>query len=471
MNAVWGGRTVNPTVQTIGLVALGATVVTSLVFGIPDIHFGYPFPGLAQFVSTILGAAALVLAVLLCMRHRRTRQVSDLVLCCAFALTALLESVLPLVASVQPTAATLMLWGRITGRLLVGVALCVAAWMPARRLRREVSPVVTGAIALALALAVVGLVMIRHGALPEAIQGVYDGAPQMAMINSGSGRVVRAVGALLLAAAAVGFTRRRRTEPGDALAGWLAITAILLSAARVHDVLWPARYTDWLTTADLLRATAEIVLVVGAVHEVIALWRGHLAAAANDERRRVARELHDSVAQELAYLTTNAMIVADGRSPDDPLRGLAVSAERALHETRAAITALADDDVLRLDREVEALGLDLAARHGCAVDLDLADVSVDERTGHELTQVTREALANAARHGRPALITVQLSESRRALVLRVADDGRGLPAASDTGEGFGMISMRERVEGLGGTCTIRSSPGAGTEVVVEVPRP
>lgn len=469
MNAVWGGRTVNPSLRSIATVGVIAATGTAFWFGLPPIHFGYPFPGLAQFVGTILAAAALVLAVLFYMRHRRTRQVSDLVICSAFALTALLESVLPLVASIEPSAATVMLWGRTLGRLVVGVALCTAAWMPDRRLRRGVSPPTAMTIAAVLGLTVVGYVMVRHGAFPEAIQGSFDTASRTTVLTSAGGRAIRTIGALLLAAAAIGFTRRRIVDPTDQLAGWLAIAAILFSTARVHDALWPSRFADWLTTADLLRATAEIVLVVGAVHEVIHLWRGKLAEATNDERRRVARELHDGVAQELAYLTTNAMIVAEGSDADHPLRDLAVSAERALHETRAAITALSDDDALRLDQVVETVGEDLAARHGCPVALDLSTVVVDEHTGHELARVAHEAVSNAARHGRPDHISVHLRESRRGVTLRVVDDGTGIPGAA-TAAGFGLISMRERVEGLGGTCSIRSAPGRGTEVLVEVPR-
>jgi signal transduction histidine kinase len=95
---------------------------------------------------------------------------------------------------------------------------------------------------------------------------------------------------------------------------------------------------------------------------------------------------------------------------------------------------------------------------------------VDERTGHELARVAGEAVSNAARHARPGRIAVQLRKSRRAVRLRVVDDGCGPPPPGAESTGFGLTSMRERVEGLGGTYAVRPVPGGGTEVVVEVPR-
>jgi signal transduction histidine kinase len=254
------------------------------------------------------------------------------------------------------------------------------------------------------------------------------------------------------------------------MAGWLAVAAILLGNAGVQEMFWPSIDPGWLTAADVFRTTAEVLLLVGLVHELVTLWRQRVADAAFEERRRVARELHDSVAQELAYLTTNAMVVAQGRGPDDPLRDIAATAERALLETRAAITALAEETTVRLDEVVAEVGQVVAERSGHAVALDLSKVVVSERTGHELARVAGEAVGNAARHGQAARIAVHLRASRRSVQLRVVDDGCGIPSPDTGTNGFGLTSMRERVERLGGTCAVSPVPGGGTEVVVEVPR-
>jgi signal transduction histidine kinase len=446
----------------IAAVALVGASTTAAVLSPAPVNFGHLLPSVAEFVSTILGTGGLLLAALMYLRHRRTRQVSDLLLCAAFALFGLCRSTIPILASVAPSAATATLWVEIGGRFAVAIALSLAAWLPPRRLRRQMSPPTVVALTAGIAVAVIGYVIAR---------GALHGPPPSIVASSPSGRPLQLASVVLLGAAATGFTARRVAASRDALAGWFAVTAILLGNAGVLEVFWPVVDPEWLTASDVLRVTATALLLVGVVQEVVLLWRQRIADAALEERKRVARELHDSVAQELAYLATSAMVVADGKDPGDPLRTLAASAERALLETRAAITALADDQVIPLHDVVAEVGQAVAARHGYEVVLDLTRVSVDERTGHELARVTGEAVENAARHGRPDRIEVQLRKSRRALQLRVVDDGRGIPAAGAGSAGFGLISMRERVEGLGGSCSVHPAPGGGTEVVVEVPRP
>jgi signal transduction histidine kinase len=460
-DAVSRGRSVNPSAEVIVAVTLLATASTVAVLSPAPVDFGHLLPSIAQFVSTLMGAVGVVLAGLLYVRHRRTLHLSDLLLCAAFALSALFGCIMPLVASVAPATETATMWVEIGGRFAVAVALFLAAWLPARQLRRGVSPGVVVALTSCLAVAVVGYVIIRGG---------LHGLPPSVRATSLSGRPLQVVSVPLLVAAVFGFTVRR-LPARDAMAGWLAVAAVLLANAGVQEMFWPSVDPGWLTAADVLRTTAEVLILVGLLREVVLLWRQRVAEAAHAERRRVARELHDSVAQELAYLTTSALVVAEGRGADDPLRDLAASAQRALRETRAAITELSDDEVIRLDEVVEAVGEVAGARNGYPVSFDLAKVTVGERTGHELACVAGEAVENAARHGRAARIAVHLRQSRRAVKLRVVDDGCGIASPAEGTNGFGLTSMRERVEGLGGTCAVRPVPGGGTEVVVEVPRP
>ncbi len=95
-------------------------------------------------------------------------------------------------------------------------------------------------------------------------------------------------------------------------------------------------------------------------------------------------------------------------------------------------------------------------------------VSGERETPLEVEQtvfrVLQEALANAARHSRPAGVEVSLSWNSDSLRLAVSDDGEGFVPGGDPGDGFGLESMRERVESIGGRLEINSEPGKGTRV-------
>src|SRR4029077_2488735 len=103
--------------------------------------------------------------------------------------------------------------------------------------------------------------------------------------------------------------------------------------------------------------------------------------------------------------------------------------------------------------------------YGCRVVTHLARIAVSPRTAHELGRITREAMINAARHGHPDKIEVHLDAHNGRVRLSVADDGGGIGAAHpDDGFSFGLTSMRQRAERLGGHCTIISAPSSGTTV-------
>ena len=153
------------------------------------------------------------------------------------------------------------------------------------------------------------------------------------------------------------------------------------------------------------------------------------------------------------------------------------AAERALAETRLQIGHYRDkpldsaNRVIALDCVIAEVGRDIEARFGCRVRLDLDRVDVTPRTAHELGRATCEALQNAARHGRSGEIRVRLDRRARVLRLLVEDDGSGIIDLTDGGaRTFGLSSMRERAERLGGHCSIVSAPADGTRVAIEVPR-
>jgi PAS domain S-box-containing protein len=200
--------------------------------------------------------------------------------------------------------------------------------------------------------------------------------------------------------------------------------------------------------------------------------------ATEDERRRIARELHDDTAQRLATLILRLRTLE--REPDAGARAVLVD------EIRQEIVETADE-VKRISRglrppELEEVGLALAVRAhvrtlrerlGFEIDAELDDVDpfLDLTGKLALYRIVQEALSNVRRHAGPCRTTLRLLAADGHVVAEVADDGRGFDPASrmELDRGLGLIGMRERASMIGGRMSIESAPGAGTSVRASVP--
>jgi signal transduction histidine kinase len=190
------------------------------------------------------------------------------------------------------------------------------------------------------------------------------------------------------------------------------------------------------------------------------------------ERRRIARDLHDGIAQELAFIAMLSKGL-DGAGRDAvAVSHLRAAAARALEDSRTVIGVLTSSDDAPLDGLVARTVGTFRSRFDVQVDLDLdREVVVDAERRDALIRILQEALNNAVRHGAPRRIGVRLRRDAGSSLLSVADDGGGfdVSAAGRDGDGFGLLSMRERAEQLGGGVSVESSPGAGTRVEVRLP--
>jgi signal transduction histidine kinase len=264
------------------------------------------------------------------------------------------------------------------------------------------------------------------------------------------------VGVLLFIAAALGFIQRGERD-NDELMRWFAAGAALSAFARFNYFLFPSLYSDWVFTGDFLRLGFCLLLLAGAAREIGSYWRRLASMAILEERRRIARELHDGVAQELAY------IVAESSG------SLAAAAERALDESRRAIAALTRPVDEPLEVALVQAAEEVAGRVGVQLRIDVgrgAQVSPDEREA--LIRIVREAITNAGRHGGAENVSVELSNGNGTL-LRIADDGSGFDTRHTRVGGFGLVSMRERTEALGGRFKLSSDAGEGTRIEVRLP--
>lgn len=182
----------------------------------------------------------------------------------------------------------------------------------------------------------------------------------------------------------------------------------------------------------------------------------------------MARELHDGLAQELAFIRSQTAAMASGMPLPDMVGHVATAAERALEESRRAVETLAGGAPVPLREAVRAAAEEVAARQGAKVEVDVQASSIPPTVAEALLRVVREATGNAVRHGAARRVTVRLGCDNRSLRLTIVDDGGGF-APEGVCQGFGLRSMRERVEALGGQLDVRSQQGRGTTVEAVVP--
>ncbi|WP_341501933.1 sensor histidine kinase [Gallaecimonas sp. GXIMD4217] len=190
-----------------------------------------------------------------------------------------------------------------------------------------------------------------------------------------------------------------------------------------------------------------------------------------EERKRLARELHDGLGQTLTALKHRLAALA----PSDASRDALALAEQALADTRnlARLLRPAILDDLGLGPALNWLCRLTEQRTGWQVPLQLS--GLDQRLAPELEtllfRVAQEALANAQKHAKASVVDISLLRTGQRLLLSVADNGAGFEldsALAAQGDGFGLRSMQDRVELFGGELVINTSPGSGTEIRVHL---
>ena len=205
-------------------------------------------------------------------------------------------------------------------------------------------------------------------------------------------------------------------------------------------------------------------------------------AAAEAERARLARDMHDSLAKTVSGIGFAALALArridrDPEGAADEARRLAEDARHATREAREIITGLRGEEARALPLPV-ALREEAerwAAASGIALELAVEDVGeLDAVAARELEWILREALRNAERHAHAAHVQVRLRTLGGRAVLTVADDGAGFDVPDELsqlarGRHFGLIGMRERAQLAGGDLSVESAPGEGCVLSVWVP--
>lgn len=207
-------------------------------------------------------------------------------------------------------------------------------------------------------------------------------------------------------------------------------------------------------------------------------FSGQLLAAQEEERARIARELHDDVIQRVALLGHSLDELAVFAHTDDP------TFERRVRGLRAELVDFAEEirglarrmhpavlDHLGLPAALEALAGEVAATSGVELRMVADDHAADvpPEAAACLYRVAQEALRNVVRHARARAAEVRLERDPRGVTLVVTDDGVGFDPLAVGAGGLGLTSMKERARKFGGRVSVDAAPGRGTRVTTWLP--
>jgi signal transduction histidine kinase len=320
--------------------------------------------------------------------------------------------------------------GRALGEMLVGVAIVLAlTWGIARKGGASLPPLAESA----------------GGQQPFLLTGALATQAQLSLL------------------AAIGFGLRFRARGND-LDRWLCLGATLTLFAELHDLSTPLLSSRYVSQGDFLRLLSYGVLLVG-------VWRAirhaEFGRAVAEERARVAREIHDGLAQYLFAVSTRAAMLESGTATQETVAQLKEAAAAAQQEARFAVLALSSaggsapfDAALR--RYVDFLTADGALE----VELEIQDgirLAPDEQI--EVFRIVQEGLANARKHARARRAEVRIGERAGERFVAVSDDGAGFDEET-IAAGQGLKNMRARAASIGGGFRLVSAPGRGTALEV-----
>jgi signal transduction histidine kinase len=308
----------------------------------------------------------------------------------------------------------------------------------------------------------------------EVLAGMYAGAPA-----PGGGISLAQLRPLLLA----GGVALALVIPVGTVFGLLSTRRVIRRIKRLAEVTGTVAGGDFQPRVPVTGSDE-----IGRLEDAFNRMTGRLSAAVDAERvragtdarhaerARIARELHDSISQDLFSLSLLAAGLRRALHADPVLRPEVTAMERtsarAMREMQALLLELrpvALEDA-GLVPAVTELCQAYQARLAIKVNVELGEVLLIPAAEHAVLRIVQEALGNAARHGEPETIMVRLSQRDGSVTVEVRDDGRGFDPAGAAGRhGMGLALMRERVTELGGDFQLDAAPGAGAAILVRLP--
>ncbi len=299
--------------------------------------------------------------------------------------------------------------------------------------------------------------------------------------------VVATVTGLVAAIVLYRFTWARGGPTSDA---FTALGLVILAVAEVQYALWPSVYTNLVTISDIMRLVAYTVLLAGAFadqrSDLRALRSAYMALdrmrvneaerATLEERARLAREIHDGLAQHLWFAKLKFERLSSTLSDDDrPLADEVTQAlDAAIIEAREALVTMRsslEGDVPFADmlvRTVDDFEDDSGLRTQFTASTGIPS-ALAPRVQVELLRIINEALNNVRKHADATLVRVTAEVTEGELLVTVTDNGRGFAQAEAFDRGMGLQGMRERARLIGGSLAVTSEISGGTRIEVRTP--
>lgn len=261
----------------------------------------------------------------------------------------------------------------------------------------------------------------------------------------------------------------RPTSPGD----W--VHSLPLTVADQEGALLVRTAAD--DGDELSNFLLTVAAQIGIALENALLYRQGQARAALDERMRLARDIHDTVAQSLTgvivHLEALEQTAGDATAASDHRARALDLARVGLREARLSVQGLrasALDGQDLSDALAAVVARADASGHAAArFSLQGDAAGVPAPIANELLRIGEEALANALRHASPHHVLTSLQVTHNAVRLVIEDDGAGIDPTDSNDSGYGLLGMRERAARLGGTLSVESQPGEGTRVQAHIP--
>ena len=357
--------------------------------------------------------------------------------------------VLPYPLLVVSIALDAMIRGHVDGADLA-LSAAVAAWIALARGRLPGLVYFAGLLAFSAAL------VIRTPAFGFFVWSNYLSVPSLPR---------RWLPAGVLAAATITGASQAGGLPGPNASDWILFVVIVAANAAVAGTMIAIG-----TAQAAQRRRLEVALRENAGLHVQLLAQAREAGVL-DERQRMAREIHDTIAQGLIGIVTQIEAAEQSEDRERHLAAAVRLARESLAEARRSVQALRPQPLerVRLPEALAQVADGWSALHGvtAAVSTTGAPRPLPVDVEATLLRTAQEALSNVARHASASRVGLTLSYMDDLVTLDVRDDGVG--GATPRPGGFGLTSMLERVQGLQGSLAIESEPGAGTAVSASVP--
>ena len=434
---------------------LGAILALFLTH--PALRTRWDLPELRIVLLTTMALAGLLVAVLAAARFSAEGRRVDLLLASGFLVACLSSAVFEIGPRVGGAAdRPSEQWATLLGAMLGNGLIAVAPFVRGRTRRRDWA--IANSVAAAGGALFVAWSLLRSAGsgLPPLTLSV--GQPQPFYLTG-----TLALQAVIMLVAVVGWGERFRVRHDD-LSRWLALGFTLMLFAALQLVFQPLVAGTWVSQGDFLRTLAFTLIVVGA-------WRAiryaEFGRAVAEERARVAREIHDGLAQYLFAVSTHASMLESGAAVAETLPRLKEAALLAQQEARFAILALSSasgtapfDAALRRYIDV------LTADGGLNVELDVdpgIHLAPDEQI--EIFRIVQEGLANVRKHAQATHAHVVIGWRDGDRLVSISDDGSGFDG-EDSAAGQGLKNIRARAAAIDGGFSLRSAPGRGTALEV-----